>query len=142
VDRWYSRNLLHCQILALSLMPQIAKYFFVGGASAAVDIGLFYIFASILLYDWLLVSCSTFVIATLFNYVLSSSYVFNRQTEHSRTTELLKIFVVSTTALLIHQFTLWATLTWLEQTLLIAKFAGTLSSFLWNFFGRRNWVFK
>ena len=123
-------------------MPQIAKYFLVGGASAAVDIGLFYIFASILLYDWLLVSCSTFVIATLFNYALSSSYVFDRSEKRSRTAELLKIFAVSTTALLIHQFMLWATLAWLEQTLLVAKFAGTLSSFLWNFFGRRNWVFK
>jgi len=41
---------------------RLIRYFFVGGAAATVDIGLFSIFANILGFSWLPVSICTFLL--------------------------------------------------------------------------------
>ena len=58
---------------------KIIKYFFVGAAAALTDISLFYIFAKLLGYNYLIVAFFSFITATLVNYILSIKYEEIRQ---------------------------------------------------------------
>ena len=52
---------------------KIIKYFLVGAIAALTDISLFYIFAKLLGYNYLIVAFFSFITATFVNYILISS---------------------------------------------------------------------
>jgi putative flippase GtrA len=120
---------------------RIFKYFFVGGASALIDILLFSIFAVYLDFPWVAVSIASFTIATGVNYYLSIKFVFKSGSRHKRYVELIGVFIVSTLALLVNQTILYLFIVVFGFHLLISKMAATGMVFLWNYYGRSKFVF-
>jgi len=122
-------------------LPRFIKYFFVGGAAAAVDIGLFSFLAGYLGWPWLPVSIATFILATLVNYLLSIIFVFQSGSKHSRHIEILGVFIVSGLALVVNQLVLYLAIEQLHWHLIISKIIATGVVFFWNYFGRSRFVF-
>lgn len=120
---------------------RLLKYFFVGGAAAVVDIGLFSLLAGYLGWPWIPVSIGTFILATYINYLLSIKFVFESGTRHRKHVELLGVFIVSTLALLVNQAVLYLAIEVLGLHLIISKILATGIVFFWNYFGRSKFVF-
>ena len=138
--RWNSCNLLHYQIQRLSL--KIVRYFFVGGAAAVVDIGLFFLLAKLLGYNYLVVGCIGFTIATALNYFLSIRFVFRSGARFTRKTELSFIYGVSLVGLALHQMILFVLVERLGAELMLSKVVATGAVFLWNFSVRNFLIFR
>lgn len=120
---------------------RIVKYFFVGGAAAVVDIGLFSIFASYLGWPWIPVSIITFILATLTNYFLSIQFVFESGARHKQHVEVLGVFIVSTLALVVNQLVLYFAIEIFGLHLIFSKIIATGVVFFWNYYGRSKFIF-
>lgn len=120
---------------------QVFKYFFVGGASAFVDIGLFVLLSYIFQFHWLPASILSFICATATNYFLSIRYVFNSGNRHSKYIEILGVFVVSSIALLANQVILFICIELLGVNLIASKITSIFFVFFLNYFGRKKFVF-
>ena len=81
---------------------KIVRYFFVGGAAAIVDIGIFFLFAKLAGYDYLLIGCIGFLVATAVNYVLSVKHVFRSGIRYSKRKEVALVYLVSMVGLAIN----------------------------------------
>ena len=120
---------------------KIVHYFFVGGLSAVIDISLFTIFAGYFKFPWFFVSIITFIIATLVNYFLSIRFVFESGSRYKKHHEILGVLIVSTLALLLNQLFLFLFIEKMNMHLIIAKCLTTSMLFLWNYFGRKKFIF-
>ena len=122
---------------------KIARYFVVGGASAAVDFALF----GILLLafgqpSWFVAALVSFVVATAFNYVLSVRLVFSAGVRFAARHEIILVFLASLVGLAINQFALWLFYQVAGWNVLIAKCLATGTAFLWNFTARNSFIFR
>jgi putative flippase GtrA len=120
---------------------KIVRYFFVGAIAAVIDIGLFTIFASYLKFPWAIVSVTTFIIATLTNYFLSIHFVFKSGSKYQKHHEILGVFLVSSFALLLNQIFLYLFIEKMNLHMIISKCLATSMLFLWNYYGRKKFVF-
>lgn len=120
---------------------RIVKYFFVGAIAAAVDIGLFSLFAGYLGLPWVPISIATFILATLVNYLLSIKMVFESGLRHSKKIEVVGVFMISGSALLLNQLVLYFCIELLFLNLVASKIIATSTVFFWNYFGRSKFVF-
>ena len=120
---------------------KIVRYFLVGGISAFIDIGLFTLFASYLTFPWAIVSVITFIIATLANYLLSIRFVFKSGSKYKKHHEILGVFIISTLALLLNQIFLFFFIEVIDLHLVSSKCLATGILFLWNYYGRKRFIF-
>lgn len=121
---------------------KVVRYFFVGGAAAVVDVSLFYIFARILGYHYLLVGAGAFTVAALVNYFLSIRYVFVSGARFHGNKEFAWVYVISTMGLLLNQIILYIGVDALQQDMMLSKFAAIGLVFGWNYLTRKHFVFK
>lgn len=122
---------------------KFVRYFFVGGAAAALDFVVFALLTKGFHADWFWSAVTSFVLATLLNYVLSIRFVFQSGARFSRKHhEIMLVFLVSLIGLAINQGVLWICIDHLHIESLLAKVAGTGVVFFWNYFARRHFVFK
>jgi putative flippase GtrA len=121
---------------------KIIRYFFVGGAAAAVDFSLFAILTKLTGVPWFLAALISFVAATVLNYVLSVRHVFTSGVRFSRDHEIALVFIVSAIGLSVNQLVLWLLIERGGWEPLIAKVCGTGAVFLWNFGARYRFIFR
>lgn len=121
---------------------KIIRYFFVGGIAAITDLIIFFIFAKLLNFPYLLVGACGFIIATIVNYLLSIRFVFTSGARFGREQEVLLIYAISLIGLLFHQLILYLFIDQLSIEMMTSKVAAILSVFIWNFSMRNNYVFK
>ena len=126
---------------AAGALRGLGRYFFVGGAAACVDIGLFALFAKVLDLPYLRVASASFVLATLVNYWLSVRFVFVSGQRFRRRWEMAMVFAVSAVGLLFNAAILWLAVEMAHLELMLAKIAATGVVFFWNYFARRTLVF-
>ena len=119
----------------------LRRYFFVGGAAACVDIGLFALLAKGLGMPYLQVASASFVLATLVNYLLSIRYVFVSGQRFRRRWEVAMVFLVSALGLALNSAVLWLCVEMAHEDLLVGKVVATGVVFFWNYFARRVLVF-
>jgi putative flippase GtrA len=113
----------------------------VGGLAAAIDIGLFILFAKYLGMPYQRVAVATFVVATLANYWLSIRFVFVSGQRFRRRWEMALVFAVSLAGLAFNAAILGICVEQWHFDLLPAKLAATGVVFFWNFLARRILIF-
>jgi putative flippase GtrA len=113
----------------------------VGAAAAAVDIGLFMLFAGYYELPYLRVAAATFVLATLVNYLLSVRFVFVSGLRFGRASEIALVFAVSAIGLALNQAILAAAVELARAPLLAGKVSATGIVFFWNYLARRHFIF-
>ncbi len=121
---------------------KIVKYFFVGGVAATFDITFFFIFAKILEFNYFIVGAIGFVFATLINYFLSVTHVFDSGSRFARNREIFWIFVVSLVGLAINQAVLFCAIGVMGIEPMLGKLAATGITFFWNYGARKYFIFK
>lgn len=120
---------------------KIVRYFVVGGMAAIVDIGVFFLFTSILNIGWFQSALGSFILATAVNYFLSIKYVFKSGVRFQKHHEVLLIFLVSGTGLVINQLILWLLIENMSVNMLASKVTATTLLFIWNYGLRKTVVF-
>jgi putative flippase GtrA len=124
------------------MLARAAKYFVVGGISACVDIGFFFVFAKLLGYNYLAMATVGFLIAVPVNYLLSVRFVFTSGARFKPFEELGLVYLVSSVGLGLHLLVLYAAIDGLGLELMLSKLIATGSVFLWNFLARNYFVFR
>lgn len=121
---------------------KLVRYFFVGAAAAAVDIGLFALLVHAFGFHYLLVGAVTFVLATGVNYALSVRVVFQSGVRFARAQEIALVFAVSAIGLAVNQVVLFVGVEQLSLPPVLAKVMATGTVFFWNYWARAHFVFK
>lgn len=117
------------------------KYFIVGGIGAILDLVLFYILISVFNIQWLLSNFISFSIAIFINYILCKKFIF-LLSKKSKKKEIIYIYIVSIIGLFLNSLSIGLQINFLEFNILFAKVTSILITFYWNFFARKNIVFK
>ena len=124
------------------MLVRAAKYFVVGGISACVDIGFFFVFAKLLGFNYLAMAAVGFVIAVPVNYLLSVRFVFTSGARFKPLHELALVYLVSSVGLGLHLVVLYVAVDVLGLELMLSKLIATGSVFAWNFTARNYFVFR
>jgi len=118
---------------------QFVLYLFVGGISSVLDVGGF----AALKYlgvQYLAASTLSFIAATILNYFLSYVLAFTRG-KYSQRSEVIRFWLVSLVGLLINTAVVWLLVQAIGAQPLIGKIAAVPVVLVWNFVGRRLFVF-
>jgi putative flippase GtrA len=115
-------------------------YALVGILSSTVDLGGFWLFSK-LGFTILVSSAASFSLATGINFVLCRRYVF-KPAKNNQLNQLLRLFSVSIVGLLLNTFVVYLLVTFLSTFPIIAKIFAIAVVFIWNFLGRKIFVFK
>ena len=121
------------------IVIQLALYLVVGGLSSIVDVGGFWILLR-LGAPIMAATIASFIAATLLNYVLSYTLAFTRG-RYSRGAEIVRFWLVSLAGLTINASAVWVLTQAVHLPPLMAKLAAVLLVLVWNFLGRRLFVF-
>jgi putative flippase GtrA len=118
---------------------QLALYLVVGGICFCIDIGGF-IALRYVAFPILAASATSFVTATLANYLLCCAFVF-RSGRFSRSEEILRLFAIAVIGLGLNSATVWFLAQILGAAPTLAKILAVFPVLAWNYFGRRSIVF-
>ena len=121
---------------------KVVRYFFVGGTAASVDITLFAVLTQLAGLPWFPVAVFSFVIATLINYFLSITFVFESGARFQKKHELMLVFFVSGIGLAANQTILWTLIEVVGMHMVAAKIVATMGVFFWNYTARRLFIFR
>ena len=117
-------------------------YTMIGGASALVDWGLFYLLAIILDLHYILSGTISFTLATLFNYFIGITFLFDSTARFTKQNEILLIFLISLIGLTINLFFLFLFSSWFLLSLMGSKILASVFALVWNFSMRNYYIFK
>ena len=117
-------------------------YTMIGGASALVDWGLFYLLAIILDIHYILSGIISFTLATLFNYFIGITFLFDSTARFTKQNEILLIFLISLIGLTINLFFLFLFSSWFLLSLMGSKILASVFALVWNFSMRNYYIFK
>lgn len=121
---------------------KLVRYFFAGGAAAAIDFAIFFMAVKGLGYPWFSVAIFSFIVATAANYLLSIRFVFESRVRFRRREEVALVFMVSAVAMVLNQAILWLAIDVLTLNLLLSKITATGAVFLFNFGCRHYFIFS
>ena len=125
-----------------SIQMRVVRYFFVGGVSSLTDLVIFSVGVKLLEFRWLYVAISSFVIATLVNYILGIRYVFESRIRFRKSTEILLVFIVSGFGLCINLVALWFLIEFFKIDEILSKIYAVATTFFWNYAARNYLIFK
>ena len=123
----------------LDLIYQFILYSIVGIICSLIDVGIFYLLIYVHLNIYI-ASIVSVTIATIFNYFLSYKIAFLRG-KFSRKHEIFRLFFISFSGLFINNLIFFSLIYFLNLNLFISKIIPIPLTLLWNFFGRRYFVF-
>lgn len=121
---------------------KIVRYFGVGAIAAIVNLGIFFVFAKLLNFNYIAVGAAAFLAATLVNYALSVKHVFTSGVRFGKKQEVLLVYTVSLIGLIIDTGVLFTCVDILNIELIASKIIATGIVFFWNYFARKHFVFK
>lgn len=121
---------------------KIVRYFFVGGAAAAVDFAVFAALVKSGALEWFFAAIISFTLATCVNYVLSVRHVFQSGARFGKQKEIALVFLVSGIGLAINQAILYLLIQRVGIDALLSKIAATGVVFFWNFAARSRFIFS
>jgi putative flippase GtrA len=125
-----------------SIPVSFFAYFVVGGIAALVDVAGFMLLSSGFGVSWYWAAASSFVAATVVNYLLTICFVFESGVRFRRYHEFLLVMLVSTIGLLFNEVVLWVMMEKAGMARMVAKVTATGTVFLWNYCARHNFIFR
>ena len=134
----YHKNLILKKIINKN--KDFIKYFLVGGLSALAD---FIIFAAFyyIIKNWFISGLISFCIVTFLNYYLSIKFVFESGKRLRKSQEVFLVYLISFIGFTINQSILFVMIEKFNLNVYLSKIATTSIIFLWNFNGRKYFVF-
>ena len=121
---------------------KVIRYALVGTVGASTDILIFLFFTKVLYLNWLVASTLSNIIATIFGYFLTITFVFNSGKKFNKYQEFSLILLIALISFLLHQFFLYIFIELLFIDQFLSKVATILILFSFNFLTRSKIVFK
>lgn len=119
------------------LMRQIMRFGVVGGLAFLVDYGVLWALVDLLGVNYLVASTLSFSVSVIFNYILSSLWVFDCSGNGNKVGEFLVFLVLSILGLLLNLAIMWLSVDILGIHYLIAKVGSTTIVMVYNFLSRK-----
>ena len=126
--------------LDADLIRKFARYFVVGGTCALIDWSVFAVIFYGFEVHYLIAGTISFVISTGLNYFLSVIYVFGSG-KRSRRSTITLVYIASAIGIIINLPVLSGLIEFTGLHAMLAKIAGTGTTFGWNFCARYYWIF-
>ncbi|MCX6937395.1 MAG: GtrA family protein, partial [Verrucomicrobia bacterium] len=103
--------------------------------------GIFVGLTHIVHLPWFWSAVSAFATATVVNYLLSISHVFESGQRYHQKHEILLVFAVSGIGLVLNQLIMWLLIERILIPILISKLLAIGMVFFWNYFARKKFIF-
>lgn len=116
------------------------KYIIVGGSAALINWAVFYVCLNLSMH-YLAACVVSFVLATLWNFLLARHFIFHTRT-HSLLKESMLVYIASLCALLIDMMVVWGCVEWLDMQPMLGKIIATGVAFVFNFLARYLLIYK
>lgn len=116
---------------------QLIRYFFVGGIAAVINIGFLYIFTDILHIYYLISNVFSFTLGLIVNYLLSKKFVFQEETQISKSKEFIIYAIIGVIGLGLDTLFLSIMTNTFKLYYMISKIISTMLVFIWNFVARK-----
>ena len=121
---------------------QLFRYTFVGGAAFIVDFFSLFIFTEFLNLYYLISATIAFFIGLVTNYILSIVWVFHIRAFSSKSLEFGIFALIGITGLLLNILFIWFFTEQVHLYYLLSKIISAVFVYLWNFFARKNILFR
>lgn len=129
-------------------IKQFISYFFVGGAAAVVEWIMFFLFANVIMLNYILSTVLAFIFSTTTNWILGRVFTFKNSKSYKNNVgkEVFAVFLVSAIGLLFNMFLMYIFVTVMGFDSVIgktvSKIAATGIVFVWNFLIRKLVVYR
>jgi putative flippase GtrA len=119
------------------LFVQFIKFSIVGVLAFCIDYGLFLLLTYVFGMHYLFASATSFIVATIFNFLVSMRYVFNGRENQTRTQQFVIFFALSLIGLGLNQLILWFCVDCLAWLAWFGKLVATAIVMVFNFVSRK-----
>ena len=120
-----------------SLLKQILRFGVVGGLAFLIDYSVLWALVDLLGVNYLAASALSFSISVIFNYILSSIWVFDCSGNENQLGKFLVFVVLSVIGLMLNLAIMWITVDVLGIHYLVAKIGSTAIVMVYNFVTRK-----
>lgn len=126
-----------------NLFNQIIKFSIVGGLAFIIDYGILFLLSDVFNINYLISSIISFSVSVIFNYILSTQWIFLSSKNASKKTFEFFIFItLSIVGLLVNSFIMWFFVEIINIHYLITKVIATLIVMIYNFISRKIFLEK
>ncbi len=119
------------------LFNQILRFSFVGGTAFLIDFGTMWALTELLSTSYLLSNGISFTVSVIYNYILSTHWVFQTNKTRKKSTEIVVFVVLSLIGLSINQAIMWAGTEKLQIDYRLVKILATGIVMIFNFITRK-----
>ena len=123
------------------VLPQLVRYLITGVATFGIEYSLLLTLVEVFQLNYQYANTIAFVLANLFNYLLSRYWVFTRG-KHQTHIEMIAYFLGAGVGLLINVLVMGALVEYLSLDYRIAKIFAIGAIVVWNFWSRKKLIFK
>ena len=120
-----------------NIFLQFFRYIFVGGASFLIDFFLLYFFSDFCGIYYLISAILSFIISLLFNYLISTRWVFNQNNIDNFVVEFNLFLLIGIVGLIFTEIILYLCTDILGIYYLLSKIISAAIVLFWNFLARR-----
>ena len=121
----------------MALIKQIGRFLVVGGLAFLVDYGVLWTMVDLLKANYLVASTLSFSVSVIFNYALSSIWVFESAGNGNQIGNFVIFVAMSVVGLLLNLAIMWFAVDALELYYLVAKVGSTGIVMIYNFISRK-----
>ena len=119
----------------------VIKYSIVGGIAFIVDFSIFYTAINFFEINYFVSGIYSFIAGVFVNYFLARRFVFYNHNKIKKSTELVGVYLISGIGLLIHQFTIYSLVEFINSDIYVSKILASAIVFLWNYNMRRIYLY-
>lgn len=123
--------------MSKALNQQVLRFLVVGGIAFLIDYSIYYSLTHIFGVYYLVSSVISFTVSVMFNYILSTKWVFDSQTKNNESKKFVAFIILSVLGLGINQIFLWMFSDIFHINDLISKVIATAIVMVWNFVTRK-----
>ena len=121
---------------------QLLRYGFVGGVAFVADYGTLFLLTHYAGMHYLWSAAVAFAIGLTVNYLLSISWVFNRNRSAKPWVEFMVFTLIGVVGLGLNELIMYVATDLLSMHYMLSKLISTALVFCWNFFARKLIIFK
>lgn len=129
-------------LIKYTLKIKLIRYALVGAVGASIDIFIFLLFTKVVYVNWYVASTLSYLIATIFGYFLTITFVFISGVKFNKYQEFSIILLIASISYILHHFFLYVFIELLHIDQLLSKLITIVILFSFNFFTRSKLVFN
>lgn len=119
------------------LLKQILRFGFVGGTAFVIDFVILWLLTDIAKIDYLISNSISFAVSVVYNYILSTIWVFDTKREGKKAAELTVFIILSIIGLGLNQLLMWLAVEKVSINYMISKVIVTGIVMVYNFIARK-----